>query len=321
MKKRILLFTAIAGIIYLSTSSYREGTASFSGSAHYDCTGAETASTLNGISGCYKNSACHNSTSSFQIPVGIEVDTMGGSATPGDYVPGASYTIKVSGGNNYASGYTLPYFGFQCAVIKGASAQATPQNAGVLQQTGLPARVHYAAANPSYYVLNLVENSDTLACTPGAAPNNIFGGYTSTYAVSFNWTAPPVGTGTISVWAALCAVNGNNAADNTDSWNTHQITLTERTTSVPNISENTAIIVYPNPFSSQFKLQLNNAVSGNYKLKVYNLSGRILVNESLLVNGSAFETSINTGNWAPGFYGIQVVNKDGAQRIIPVIKQ
>lgn len=211
MKKRNVTFFLALGISYLAFVSYKTGPANNG----YDCTGAETG--LGNPTGC-AGASCHGTTATAGITLAIEVDTVGGTPVT-QYKPGITYTIKISGTNTTTN--ILAKYGFQTSVIKGANAAPTPVNAGTLQQAGLPAGVAYRSASPGNYVCNIIEHSTPLNPTTGT------GGQGTTYVQSFSWTAPAAGTGTVSVWAALNAVNNDLTNSTADKWNTNHISLTE----------------------------------------------------------------------------------------------
>jgi len=224
MKKRILLFTLIAGLGYLAFSSYSTGP----GTNAYDCTGADAATGSGNPTGCSTGGGgCHSTTATAGIALTLEIDSAGVmvSSTPGTghYTPGYTYTIKITGVNNTTS--TLPKWGFQVAATKGtvAMSAASISNAGTLQSTGLPTNVHYVAATgtPSSFYANVVEHDARLSPLTGT------GGTGTVYTESFTWTAPVAGTGAVSLWGALNAVNNNGSADAGDLWNVGQLILNE----------------------------------------------------------------------------------------------
>ena len=211
MKKRNVTLFLIAGISSLALMSYKTGPA-LNG---YDCTGAETG--LGNPTGC-SGASCHGTSATTGIAIAIEVDSTGGVPVT-QYAPGLTYTIKITGTNNTAN--ILPKYGFQVCAIKGTVAAPTPVNAGTLQSAGLPAGVAYRPASPGNYVANIVEHSSPLNPATGT------GGNGTTYVQSFTWTAPAAGTGSVSVWAVLNAVNNDNNNSNADKWNTNHVALTE----------------------------------------------------------------------------------------------
>ena len=212
MKKKFLLVIFLSAIGYITLTSYHSGAAANGG---FDCTGAETG--LGNPTGCM-GSSCHASSATSSIGVTVELDSAGIAVT--SYVPGMVYSVKISGINNGTS--SLPMFGFQIGCIQGSSATAAAVNAGTWATTGLPTNTQYSAALPGSYDVNLIEQSNRISATTGT------GGNGTTYVDSFSWTAPIAGTGTISFWGVLNAVNNNNTNDAGDLWNTNHVVITER---------------------------------------------------------------------------------------------
>ena len=312
MKKRILLLPVIGLVAYVVLSSSASGAGATSG---YNATGSETG--LGNVTGCYANSSCHASAATAGITLSIELDSAGvvasSTATSGHYKPGYTYSIKIIGTNTTTN--TLPKFGFQVSAITGSTAVTTPTNAGTFVTSSLPAGVQYTPANTNF-VCNVVEHSTRLNPSSGT------GGTGTVYTESFNWTAPAAGTGTVSIWAALNAVNdAPNGADAGDKWNTNKLVLTELSdVSVANVLSNISINAFPNPATTNLNLQLTGAEEGNYSLQVFDLSGRTMTTENLAVSGNHFVTALNTANWAPGMYSV-VLSKDGNTKAITVAKQ
>ncbi len=318
MKKRILLFTLVAGFGYIILSSASAGP----GNAGYNCTGADASSGAGNPTGCVGGS-CHGSSVNTGITVKIELDSAGVTTSSttlgtGHYKPGYTYTIKITGTNTTAS--NLPKFGFQISATKGATATATVVNAGALQSTGLPTGTHYLAApgTSSSFYANLVEHSTRLSPTSGTGATG------TTYVESITWTAPAAGTGVVSLWAAINAVNNlpPGGADAGDLSNTNHLVLNESsvTTSVSEVSSALSITAFPNPTTSNLNINLDNAQAGTYTLSVFGMTGAMVANRAIEVNGTSSTTGINTANWATGLYNV-VIEKDGSRKTLLVVKQ
>ena len=303
MKKRFLLFTAMAGMGYLFLSSYAAGPARNG----YDCTGAEDAGTGNyaNYTGCQvPGSGCHSTAATSTIAVVIELDSAGVATT--HYKGGMSYTVKITGTN---TGAALPKYGFQLAAMKGSSNTVTPvADAGVL--SAAPTGTHLTAPG-SYTYLTIGEHSSAISLGGG-----------STFTHTFTWTAPTAGTGTISFWGAANFVNGNGNADNSDLWNTNHIAIDEwpASTGVATVANNISVTAYPNPVINSLNLQMDNTQTGTYSLQVFDNVGRTVAAEKIAVNGANHIANINTANWAAGNYHI-VVEKDGNRQVISVVKK
>ena len=306
MKKRILLFTLVGGMAVMVTSSWITGAANTAG---FDCTGAETG--LSNPTGCAApGNSCHSTSTTTGILVAIELDSAGVPVT--HYKGGMSYTIKVTGTNN-STATNLSKYGLQVAVITGSVAATTPTNAGTFGT--LPTGTRLTSATPGSFVANVIENKVQMTPATGT------GGAGTTYVTSIPWTAPASGTGTISVWSALNAVDGNSLQDAGDLWNTNHAVFNELSNvGVANVLSNISINAFPNPATTNLNLQFTGAEEGNYSLQVFDLSGRTMTTENLAVSGNHFVTALNTANWAPGMYSV-VLSKDGNTKAITVAKQ
>ena len=308
MKKRILLFTAIAAMATGILTSGKNGAGAEKG---YDCTGAETG--LGNFAGCGGAGGCHNSSLSTGITVLLELDSAGVATT--HYKGGMTYTVKITGTNTTAS--SLPVFGFQVTCVKGTTAVTTPVNAGTFASTGLPGDVQYTPAQlPSDFAVNMVEHKFPIPATTGGGATG------STYIESFQWTAPTAGTGTVSFWGVVNACTGDTAhSSNSDLSNNTHINISEwtTTTSVSNANTETSIIAFPNPIGNELNLQMNNAVPGTYSFEVFDVMGKSVANGNLDVNGMSDKTTINTSGWAYGTYNV-VIEKEGVRQVTRVVK-
>ncbi len=300
MKKRFLLFTIFGAFAYLLFSSNAAGPANIS---HLNCTGSQASQRNCAGSGCHGVSG--------PTAVGLYLYAATSSATTVDTIlPNQPYTLVILGTNTSLSTHD---YGFQASSVSGIGAAQTQAGTWSTSFTNTLGITSLPLSNPT---VDLVENQAMLVASSSLP--------LGTFHDTLYWTAPPTGTssGPVTFYCTELAVNGNGQADTSDVSGNDSLTVYfNGTSSVRSISENTAINAFPNPFSSQFRLQLNHADAGTYTVRVYNLAGQTLYKQSMQINSSSFETNINTSNWAPGFYGIQVLDKDGAQRIIPLIKQ
>jgi hypothetical protein len=313
MKKKFLLFTAIAGMMYVTFSSYTSGPAL----TGFACTGAETDNS--NPTGCSATGgSCHGTVggSSATILVAIELDSAGSAIN--HYVGGKTYTVKITGTNN-STGVALPKFGLQMTAIKGSvslSSPTTSSNAGTWSTT-VPSNTRYVAGPTSFITLNYVEHSAPLTPTTGTGLAG------STIVESFSWTAPAAGTGTISFWGAVNAVNNDGNASAVDLWNTNHIVIKEWSPtmlSVTNESANISIQAFPNPVANTLNLQMDNVQTGAYSVKVFGLDARCVASETIEVTGTSQTAAINTAKWLPGTYMV-AVEKDGVRKVVHVVKQ
>jgi len=255
-KKNYLLLMAGALACCILFSAYKEGPASYGG---YDCTGAESG--LGNPTGC----SCHSNSATLGIACTLELDSAGYPTT--HYVGGVSYTVKITGTNNTST--SLPKFGFQIGCIKGATSQVTPTNAGTWVSP-YPTSTHYAAPHASYYVVGVTEHDNILTPISGS------GGNGTIYSETLNWTAPASGTGTISFFGALNAVNDDGAVTG-DHWNIAHIVINEWSSpaGIANIEPNAfSLNIMPNPAVNTTTLEYTLQEEGNLQVDVYDITGK-----------------------------------------------
>ncbi len=249
------------------------------------------------------------------ITVALEIDSAGGAPVT-SYRAGLPYTVKIKGVNTTAN--NLPKFGFQITAITGATAQATPTNAGTWAQTGLPTNVHFSAPQANNFVLNIIEHGAPLS------PDSGTGSTGTVYAESINWTAPAAGTGTVSFWCALNAVNNDGQASSADKWNTQHLVLAEDTATIPTAVNSTTDVIaaniYPNPSTDFVRIELNNADPGSYLINVYDAQGRQVSSNLIEASGDFTTTTVNTSNRATGTYLLQISHGTN-QKVMKVVKR
>ena len=284
MKKRIVLFAALSGLIYLTLTSESGGPASYGN----NCTGAKAS-----ITSCSGGGTCHNSTAT-TTTVTIIVDS--GNTPVTRYVPGMTYKVIIGGVNTSLN----PKYGFEFTAVSGTGATQVKQGT----YSSLPTFTIVDTVSG----LDVVEHTRSLtAATPGA--------YTDT----FNWTAPTTGAGNITMYLTLNAVNGNSLADAGDaSGNTSKVLTQEAPAGVAEVANNLAFRAFPNPVSSTLNLAFSNAQAGNYNVHVFDLAGKMIASQVItLSNGTA---ALNTAAWTTGVYNV-VIEKDGAMHTSTIVKQ
>lgn len=194
MKKKFILLPLVGLLFCLILSGYSSGPGLIGG---IEGTGAS------GLPGC----SCHNTTATPAISVTIQLLSGGSPVTY--YFGGDSYTVRISGLQT-SSALTLPKFGFQLAAVKSLT------SIGVGAFTAIPG-THLSTIS----TITLAEQNSSMTGVGG-------GGVGTTYTVDIPWTAPPAGTGLVSIHGVINAVNGNGSADAGDKWNVNNIELPER---------------------------------------------------------------------------------------------
>lgn len=291
MKKRSLLFALIGVFVYFGLTSYHAGP----GSMGYDRTGAGGG---NATCGSVATN-CHAASGS-GVSVSISVDSGTSNLfTVTHYKSYQPYRVIVNSSNSKS----FTHHGLQLAAVNAAQNQAGTWNTFTASQ---PYQIIPAGSIAGNY--DIVEHNQTLSNISGQSAD------------TFNWVAPNVDSGAISFYVTLNSCNGNGLADTNDISKNAIITLQPDFTGVSNFAHNATVKAYPNPIINQFRLQLNNADAGNYTVRCYDMSGRIVMSNTISVNGNLSENLINSSNWVPGFYSLQIVNSAGEQKIITLVK-
>jgi hypothetical protein len=285
MKKRIILLSATALVAFFTLSSYQNGPAAAAG---LNLTGAKGSGTTCGGGGCHGGTSANTT-------VSIVVDSAGVPVT--HYRAGSTYTVNITGSNTSHN----PKFGFQFASVSGnGTSQVQAGNF-----TTLPANVDSVVLNG----LVIVEHD-----APLAAVNNV-------YTVSFPWVAPATqGTGTISMYCTLNAVNGDGIQNSVDLSNNTMISLTERvhTASIEQVSNQVQVTAYPNPVTNMLHVAIPAAKTGAYTVRVTDVIGREIYNKDIITAG-AYNMQINTSNWAAGIYHVSL--QGAGNGVVTIVKQ
>ncbi len=298
MKKSILLLTAVTGLAYVLLTSYAAGPAT----RQYDCTGAEAACTgafAGNPTGC---TTCHGSAAS-TVTATVTLDSAGTTTT--HYRGGMTYNVKITG----TTTSTNTKYGFQLSAMKGTTTATTVSDAGVFATTGIPASTHIKAPTAGT-ALTIAEQSSALTATG------------STFTLSFPWTAPATGTGSISFWGAVNFVNGNGNDGAGDYWNVNHIAIAEWplvSNGVASVENSLGVVAFPNPVSNTLNLQLGNTATGIYSVTVFDMSGKCISNQNIDVTSANYNTSLSTSNWTAGIYNV-VIENNGTRTVTSVVK-
>ncbi|MBC7553293.1 MAG: T9SS type A sorting domain-containing protein [Taibaiella sp.] len=289
MKKGFLLLPIIAGIAYISLTSYSSGyTANASGS------GSAT--------GC-GGSGCHGTSATTGIIDSVYLDSAGMGVFVNKYTPGKSYIIHFGAANTTTN--NLPKFGFQLSVVNAAGTA----NAGTLSA------ITSTSLNTSG-IIHFIGQTTPLAPLFGT------GGIGTAYRVDIPWVAPAAGTGSVKIYGVINAVSGNGSEGPEDKWNAKSATITERTTTPPasvnDVESGLQISAFPNPCVSNMHLQLINA-SGTYNVTVSDMSGKVVLSQVTEANGTTV-AAINMSQLAGGVYHV-AVSQGGTVKIATVTKQ
>ncbi len=287
MKKRTLLFTMFAGLLYITLSSNKNGPAAAGTGIALGCPGAIHASCAD--AGCHDDGATN---ATFIDSILVKDKVTGAYVT--SYIPGKMYSISVNAHNSNL----LSHFGFQAVIFDAQNA-----NAGT-----------FTATMPG----TAVRTSNSIRVVEHTAP------ITSSVAIlkaEFDWLAPAKNTGPVTLYTMINAVNFN--LDNTGDQVSPQATLviSENTNSgVGNIDNTVTLTAYPNPVHNLLNIKIDNGTAGTYQVNSYDMTGRVIYTKEVKLNSGLQETYINTKGWPAGLYQVQIV-KDVQSNIVPVLKQ
>ncbi len=285
MKKKLLLFSALSGIIFLTLTSSKTGPAT---SAVGDRTGGGAGSGGN----C---GSCHGGgggTTTGTVEIRKKSTGLTG-PTVNTYEAFTDYYVTVKGTNA-----SLSHFGFQVKALNSANASS-----GTF--SNFPADVHPATFNNRTYV----EHAHQL-------PKDGNGEYSAT----FEWTAPPAGAGTITFFGCLNAVNDDDAISGDKPSSPFNVALSEVTSSVGKVDQAVSIKTYPNPFNSLLNIDIEKGSTGIYHVIAFDVRGKQIHNSDVIYNGNLSTLNIHTNKWAAGTYFVQIA-KDGFSKVVPVVKQ
>lgn len=284
MNKKMLLFSAALGMIYLVTSSKVGGPATTS-SANLTGSSGSSGATCGG-------SGCHASGSG-AITTGIVIRVVGAGlpVTNGKYEPGKKYDVTLTGANTLHPSPTLPKFGFQITATKsdgtkaGTVSTVVPTNTAIKTLGGLEIFEHKAALNQ------------------GTLPGS--------YSVTYQWTAPPVGSGNVTFYYIINGVNGTGTSAGDQPSIGRTTIFTEQSTSINEVKNNIASRIYPNPCSNVLNIEAAN--NSHFMTSVYDLTGRQVIAPS-------HQNSVDVSALSAGVYVLRLNTEDG-QQVSTFVKQ
>ena len=273
MKKKLILLPLFLGIVYCVISAYSAGPGATAG---LERTGAT------GTIGC-GGGGCHGTSATSAIAVSIELDTVGGTPVT-HYYGGGSYLIKISGVDNVTgSTSSLPRFGFQLTAVKASGAgTSSAVMAGTFGST-LPTDCR----NSTVSSLNIIEHNTQIPSTTGSGA----GSGATTYSESIPWTAPAAGTGSVTLFGVINAVNYDGAASGADNWNNAVDTIYELTAPSAAYTATPDTLVFPCVLTGTSSGPLSSSVTASYLTPA---SGSLTITAPTgfaVYNGSSWVTS------------------------------
>jgi len=195
------------------------------------------------------------------------------------YLAGKNYTARVT---ITASGAGLNGYGFQMIGLRDSD------------NTDLDG---FTDVNPNNYKLASIPEGRTYAEHSNISTSNLF---------NVTWTAPPTGTGSITLYAAGNGVNSNGTSSG-DGSGFNSLKLTESSTFTNEIAEHLPkLTVFPNPLQDQSTVHLESLEAGEYQVTAFDLSGKSvwITQQNLILGKTSFY--IPSAAWLPGIYFIRL---------------
>lgn len=263
MFKKSLLFSLTLSLAYFATTSYQSGYAL--GGKNGSGAGTSTAS-------C---SPCHGSSSSNTIGTITVIDKTT-SLPVTKYTPLKTYTVTLAGTNTVL----LPKFGFQVAVTNAAKASV-----GTLTATSTT-----NTAVRTVSAIKIIEQSTAIAGTTAGV-----------YTISFDWTAPAKGTGDVTFYGIINAVNANNTDDSGDdpSFGITKLLNEEINSGINENKALTAHNIYPNPCQNTLNIE---GLTSTTPVSVLDLLGKEVI-------AAQTSNSLDVAHLVPGIYVLHINNQ------------
>jgi len=288
MKKKSLLITLLAGMTYVTLSSSTNGAAA---DGNGDRTGRLGSSVTCGAAGCHAGGA---GTTTCAIEIRKKSAPTGSIVT--SYDADSVYIVRITGTNPTSS---LTKYGFQIICVNGVGGTT---NVGTWQNLPTGAK---STSNTSTNSLKIIEQS-----SPQAKNGS------GNYEIDLEWKAPTSGNATF--YAIINAVNGTGTVGGDAVSSSTQVTL-QKSASVGNTAFETAVAVYPNPATDVITVDAKNITSGDVKVQVADLRGKIIATQVTTANSGIMSTSIDCSKWAAGMYYV-CISKGTETKVVPVVK-
>lgn len=284
MNKKILLFSATLGIAYLGFTSYSAGP--FAGEGNITGSGTKAASCSGGS--CHSGSTGKTKSlfASPGVAFSLKVKSSGLAEAAGVYMPGTTYVVTFSVVNEDIK----PKYGFQASCVK---------TTGKTKAGTLVATMANTTKKTETSGVELIEHTTALT------------GSTGQYIITFEWTAPATGTGDVTFYGIVNAVNGTGTTAGDDPSGELKATFKDKTTSINEKINNIASKVYPNPCSNV--LNIETASTAKFMATVYDVAGRQVIAPS-------HHSSIDVSSLTNGLYMLRLNTEEG-QQTVSFIKQ
>jgi hypothetical protein len=264
-----LIFTLIIGIIISSTTAYTNN----NGRAGNTGSPGE-----NACNQCHSTNTLNSGGGSVSIKCLNMPNWL--------YFPGTTYTIEVK---IKKAGVGKFGFGFEALLANGA-------NGGLIQTANSP--------NSKILSATVLGNSRTNAVHK--QPNH-FGQDSLTF--TFEWIAPPAGSGNVTFYAAGNACNNLNNSSGDFIYTSSQLITEAITTDFASEIEENIASIFPNPVSKFLNLTLpKSLIETNTLLQIYDLKGQLVNSQNLSFSSAKVSLSLDLEFLTEGVYFIHLQN-------------
>jgi hypothetical protein len=223
--------------------------------------------------------SCHNSTA-IQVNLDLEVTDLEGNAVT-SYIPGNTYNVQVA--INAVTGSPSAY-GFQLVSERNSDNQSIN-----------------SFSNPSSNAKLATINATGRQYAEHSSPSS-----SNTFTVQ--WTAPEAGTGAVTFYSAGNGVNSNSQSSGDGANKTSLMLSEEAGSSVFETPRSLPLSLAPNPVRESVAVTIPAAFQGPFQLRVADLQGRILKQETGLAYGNSFTPNLFVGDLTPGTYFLQAIS-------------
>ncbi|MEZ4983293.1 MAG: T9SS type A sorting domain-containing protein [Saprospiraceae bacterium] len=94
--------------------------------------------------------------------------------------------------------------------------------------------------------------------------------------------------------------------------NSNTVVGTNLALSVDNVINTAALLIYPNPVSGQFQVELEMKKSSDVSFQVYNMLGQLVKNQVANLTTGAHQQSINVSQLQKGMYILKIQTQEGS---------
>jgi hypothetical protein len=132
---------------------------------------------------------------------------------------------------------------------------------------------------------------------------------TNSATFKYNWTAPA--SGTVNVYSSATACNHDGLASAADNaYNKHVVLVPTVAAGVEELLNANSINLFPNPSNEQFNISFKVKTDDNYKVALYNMSGKLVKDfEITNSNSGMFDQTYNIQDVTSGLYLVKISSK------------